>query len=224
MQNHIFNFRMINILTKVLLIIHEILNAVALVDIYCKFMNINFDSIIYSCEVSNNLNIFTPNDKVGTIYGFPSRGKYFSDIKGLSIVNKQTEYLPINLGEQFTESLALRVKDGKLKKIDHDVLKSMPMVRYVDFYSNGLEIIEKDLLRFNTQLEYISFDANCIKSVGENVFDNLNRLNVLDMSSTSCIQIKGVNRTRTQNALSKIKKRCSSFADKVNAIILMPKL
>jgi len=206
---------MINIFTKVLLIIYGISNAVALVDIYCKFMNINFGSIIFSCDVSNNLNISTPNDKVGAIHGFLSRGKYFSDIKGLSIVNKQTEYLPINLGQQFTELLALRVKDGKLNKIDHDDLKSIPKVRYVDFDSNGLEIIEKDLFKFNPQLEYISFDANRIKSVGVNVFDNLQRLNILDMSSTSCIQIKANNRIKIQNALPKIKERCSSFSDEV---------
>lgn len=35
------------------------------------------------------------------------------------------------------------------------------------------------------------------------------------MSSTSCIQIKANNRIKIQNALSKIKERCSSFGDEV---------
>ncbi|XP_070507834.1 uncharacterized protein MAL8P1.12-like [Chironomus tepperi] len=174
----------------------------------------NLDGI-FSCDVSVDLNISTPNEKILTIHGILPSGTYLSDIKGLSIVNKKTEYLPINLGEKFTNLLSLRVRDGKLKKIDQDDLKSTPKLRYVDFHSNGLEVIERDLFKYNPQLEYISFHANPIKSVGVNVFDNLKTLNNLDIDLTFCIQIKTVKSLKIADVVLKISEQCSNLVEEV---------
>ncbi|KAL7015697.1 hypothetical protein ACKWTF_016607 [Chironomus riparius] len=199
-----------------ILIMHGITLSAAFSDVHCTYLNINFvTNTCYSCDVINNLNVRTPNEKINSIHGVHLPSKYLNNVTGLSIINRNTDYLPVNLGEKFTALHTLRVKDGKLKKIDQIDLKSMPKLRFADFESNELKIIEKDLFKFNLQLEYVSFDGNRITSVGENVFENLAQLKFLDMMNTFCIKVKATDRRKVKGAIIEINNNCSNFTDEV---------
>ena len=187
-----------------------ILNMCTSSDIHCLFLNLNFNDVQeYSCNVETNLNIFVPNTQINMIIGF-NAAENIKKINGLSILNKHTEYLSINLGEKFSNLTSLRVKDGRLKKVDKDDLKSMPNLRFIDFDSNDLEVIERVLFQYNPNLECIQLDGNHIKSVGLNAFTNLKKLHILDMSSTDCVNGK-LNRSKdVKSLISDIEKRCNN--------------
>jgi len=147
---------------------------------------------------------------INNIVGLNVSTNNLNNIHGLSIINKQTEYLPVNLGEKFQNLIALRVKDGRLKKIDKDDLKSMPKLKFVDFDSNDLKVIEKNLFQYNTHLECIQLDANHIKSVGQNVFTNLHKLIRLDMSFTDCVKGRAFNIKAVKTLIIDIEKNCNN--------------
>lgn len=178
---------------------------------HCIFHNINFYiTTDYSCDVNRNLSVFVPNMNINNIVGLNVSTNKLSSIHGLSIVNKQTEYIPVNLGEKFQNLIALRVKDGRLKMVDKYDLKSMPKLKFVDFDSNDLKVIEKNLFQYNTNLEWIQLDANHIKSVGQNVFANLHKLSRLDMSFTDCVKGRAFNIKAVKTLIKDIEKKCNN--------------
>ncbi|KAL7015698.1 hypothetical protein ACKWTF_016608 [Chironomus riparius] len=182
----------------------------ASLDMHCSFIFLNFNNVRkYSCNVYEDLNIFVPNTKIKIIIGFKSR-ENLKKVEGLSIHNKRTEYLSINLGEKFSKLTYLRVKDGKLKKVDKNDLKSMPNLRFIDFDSNELEVIEKNLFEFNPNLECIQLDGNHIKSVGLNVFNNLKKLTLLDMAFSDCVNKKAENFREVYLLISEITEKCTN--------------
>jgi len=182
------------------------------IDLNCKFRN---ETILveqtYFCVAQNDLNIYDPNTKVSKINGNNLITKSSSFITGLSIDNKKTQYIPSNLGEKFTDLIALRIKNGRLKELVQEDIKSLTKLKYLNLDDNDIENLENDLFEYNKKLELIWFSKNKIKNVGSAVFDNLKSLGNLDLFGNKCITRRASFAGSVLLLLEQVKQNCSKL-------------
>lgn len=120
------------------------------------------------------------------------------DVIGLYIPSKIVYYFPRGFDKIFKNLKVIEISDCGLKVVHQSDLK--PFSKLVELYlmSNQLEVLEKGLFDFNSNLELIFLRNNKISFIDFNVFDNLSKLKFLFLDINTCIDMK------TENGLTDI--------------------
>lgn len=159
---------------------------------------------------------FQRNDSVTRIVQKPD-GRSFKDVKLVAFQNSKMEVLPWGF-EKFFEFLeAILVVNAGLRQVEHENLRVFPLLRFLQFKINRIEILKNDLFTENTKLEFIDFSNNRLKYVGPTIFDNLQKLssvNFLGNSELNFTRADTIDEVKTMSELLK-----QEFSDDVELSI-----
>lgn len=129
------------------------------------------------------------------------------DVHGIHIIG--ASYLPTGIETFFPNLIGLSVEQH-LKEIKQNDLEPFPQLKHLWLARNQLEVIEKDLFKFNTELVYISLRQNFIKEIDSNVFDNLKSLLILELDRNDCINDNAVGRNAVTRLIQQSKESCTA--------------
>jgi len=211
----------------ILFIIGSSNGVISPIDLECTFEIRDFATVgrQYTCVVQNDLNIVEPNVTILFASGTHDVNESNNSVTALWIENKNTEYLPANIGETFPNLIALRLKDGRLKELHKDDLMSMPKLKYLNLDNNDVEVLDDDVFEYNPQLELLWLSGNKIRKIGENLVDGFKKLDSLDLTKNVCVskrfsKLKSVhvaspekNLNSVYHTLTEIMHNCSKFKD-----------
>jgi len=161
---------------------------------YCRAKNLNIDSIASIDEISGNHLSGTNND----------------DIKGFVVKDGNVHYFLQGLEKHFKNLKSISYWGSHLKEIHQSDLKPFPKLIDLMLHSVDLEYIEEDLFLYNTDLVYIYMNNNKIFYIHPNVFDNLNKLTKLVLTSNTCVNKAGETSTELKELFQLIKSNCQS--------------
>lgn len=145
----------------------------------------------YSCDVFNEiyLNIRTRGEEITNVLDthFSLRPVPIKNISRVAINSETIWYLPKGFNKFFPKLNNLAIEHCDLKEITQNDLKVFPELLYLNFGHNDIQFLEKDLFKFNPNLFHIIFKKNDIDFINPNILDDLNNLNIFDVTINRCI-------------------------------------
>ena len=166
----------------------------------------------YRCEVSNNLNISSPElVQIDAVNGTHMSGKSSNDEIYFYAYKKQIEYFPRGLENFFTNLTGIAIWGSQLKEIHQEDLKAYTKLKYLSMGTNNIEIIEDGLFDYQPDIENIIFDRCKIFHISLTVFDNLSKLTTLYLYRNKCTDTYTSNdRKSVLEIIKNVKSNCIS--------------
>lgn len=185
---------------------------------------------MYSCDVETLPN--PHNDKSITGYtGNHNPSKNDLSVKGLWVHDKNTKYIPANIGhlfnltafaiykaslvevkaENFHEMEDLEYLDlryNRLAFIPTDALNSLKKLKYLLLSENRLQEFFNGAFTNNINLQYIHLDLNDIRFFGPTVFDGLTKLKSVVLASNICVSSTYERESGINHLKNEIKTKC----------------
>lgn len=197
---------------QILLLLLTFINSSASIDIHCTYSITSKATplpYVYGCSIDSNLKITEPDTKINEIKGHHEGGRKHTDVAFISIFSVEMNFFPIGLDRFFLNAQTLAVESTELMEIHQDDLKGFPKLEYLMIVKNLLEVLEKDLFKYNKELIYINMNENKLKRIDEKIFDDLTMLNFLHLLSNECIRMFGHGKNRVARIVKNVKEKCS---------------
>lgn len=169
--------------------------------LHCTFGVNGFAEIggVYWCRV-NGLNVSSPSDIITGIVGNHLNNELGiiyqnDDVKGLDIHTQTCPYIPKNIHLHFKNLVALQIHNSGLLQITQNDLKPFKQLRTLRLRQDPIEVLEKDLFIYNTQLEYLYISYNKIKHIDADLLAPMPILKTFDLRENICINavVSGAN-------------------------------
>lgn len=148
---------------------------------------------------------------VTEIDGCHLNGKSNADVVGFRASGKKLNYFPRGLHKYFdAEKIQfIAIWTTGLKEIHQSDLSPFTKLKVLSLWENDFEVIQRDLFKFNAEIEYIGLGKNKIKFIDGNVFDHLKHLHTLHIDGNQCIssQVAG-DRPGILELITEIKEKC----------------
>jgi hypothetical protein len=182
----------------------------AAVVIECEFDTDYWNVVgnVYICSVRGNPSVTSPGVTVTSVTGDHEPSMSHADVQGFYSYRNTINFMPCGLNDVFPNLIGIEIGYAGMKELHQSDLKQFPRLRYLGLYGNVLTIIEQDLFKFNTELEYISFGFNRITQIHPTVFDHLNKLSQLHLDSNVCMNKYAENRSAVEDLISSVKREC----------------
>lgn len=125
-----------------------------------------------------------------SVQGKHLEGRKNADVKAISIYNDRTkmEKLPGSIEKFFPKLLVFRWIFGNIKSISSQDLKPFPRLKVLILGENKITSLDGNLFKNNLQLRRIEFWSNKISIVGKNLLGNLKDLTYADFRFNPCIK------------------------------------
>lgn len=162
--------------------------------------------VIYECECKESIKVTERDTFVSNVTGIHAGHANNSHVGGIHIFG--ASYLPKGIDTFFPNLIGLSVEQH-LKEITQNDLKPFPKLEHFWAASNRLEVIEKDLFKYNPELTYISLKKNFIRQIDPNVFDHLQKLRILQLERNECIDDNAVGVYGVQQLIVQSKEKCA---------------
>lgn len=166
---------------------------------------------VYFCDLKRDVGMLKSKDVVTSVNGHHLNGKSNADVVGFRASNKKLFSFPQGLDKYFdVEKIEfIAVWSTGLKEIHQSDLAPFTKIRILSLWENDFEVIERDLLKFNPQIEYIGLGKNKIKFVDGNVFGHLKNLHTLHIDGNVCISRQEAgDRLQVLDLINEIKEKC----------------
>lgn len=136
-----------------------------------------------------------------------------NEVKYLKVEESVVLYLPDHLGIFFPSIETFRIEHAKLREIHQKDFKHFSKLERFYGEGNDIQVLEKELFKFNPNLKSISFKHNHLKHVDPNVFDNLNSLEFLSITINPCLMQSSKNFRHVQQVIEELKENCKPRVD-----------
>lgn len=171
---------------------------------------------LLACFVENSFNVHTRNEEVTSVEFLvspkkPKEIRDFYKIENVEAVNfamKEIRYFPKGIEKFFPKLVGVMINHSNLKEIKQEDLKDLHKIIFLDLSYNVIEILEKDLFKFNPLLKSIDLSENMIKEIDGNVFENLNSLKTLNLHSNLCVIENAIVRYKVEKLIKELKVIC----------------
>ncbi|CAG9800141.1 unnamed protein product [Chironomus riparius] len=187
------------------------------VNIHCKYYAGSYVSVVnvYSCNLLNTVNIKSKESaSIDSETGNHSKGKGNADVGCFYSENsgRVIQFFPRYLENIFTNLKLIVIRHGRLKELQQSDLQSFSKLVHLDLDANDIEILEDGLFAYNPDLIYICIKRNRIIHIGQQVFEDLNKLAWLNLESNKCINIRAdSNQTDVKKVTHQVKLKCLGF-------------
>lgn len=174
--------------------------------LHCKFDDYIYDGN-YKCEVEN-LSITARNEIVSDVSGSHIPRRTNANVIIVSIDEQTAHYLPENLAQFFPNLMYLKINKSGLKEITKNELKDFAKLRNIAVRGNDVESLPGDLFEYNLQLTNIDFPTNKIKHIGRDIFKSLTSLESVNFLRNECISQVANNRTEIEKLMKTVEIEC----------------
>jgi uncharacterized protein (UPF0305 family) len=180
-------------------------------------------SKVYQCKLNKDPQITSPGVKVTAATGshisssmtHASVRSFFSDSASYTI-----NYFPRGLNDVFPNLEAIGIAQSKMIELHQSDLSPFTKLRLLGLWQNNIKTLEKDLFKYNPELEAVYVFSNKITSFYPTVFDRLEKLTGLHLHGNECVTDGRVdaNRQDVLALIEKVKKQCSPTVEKIDKI------
>lgn len=158
---------------------------------YKKDYHFSMRKYYYQCNAMNDPNITSlESAQIESITGnhLKKKKKVYNDnhVTEFLITRKTVNYFPKNLGAFFKNLKIVEINVCHLKEIHQSDLIGLNKLEALDLSSNDLKIIELGLFDNNLELQSIKLDDNKLIHIDPDVFDNLPKLEKLNLFKSGC--------------------------------------
>lgn len=178
------------------------------VDIKCEFKYHNWAIIdrVYQCNVTS-LEITAENHTISNVLGAHDKGKSNHHVLGFHIFGKKCFYFPDNIHKIFTNLEGIVIGFGGLKHISNTDLKKHPRLQILMLPNNEIEVLEKDLFKFNPLLKAFVVNHNKIKHIDPKLF-SMKTLSKIFLYKNTCIDSVAVSKEQKEELEAAVKENC----------------
>ncbi|KAL7017976.1 hypothetical protein ACKWTF_010586 [Chironomus riparius] len=172
----------------ILLIPFQLLNATSR-EVDCEYSNNHYDVLgsIYQCKVVGDLTITLKDQSTITSASQDHSGsKSNDDVFGFVSDNKFIKYFPKGLEKVFKNLQLFHIRFTFIQELHQSDMKPFPELKEIDLHDNDIKVLEDGLFDFNPNLVFVSFSNNKITHIGLMVFNGLNNLKYLYLTSNTC--------------------------------------
>lgn len=170
---------------------------------YIEFKN------TYICKVSTNPNIITRETaKITSVSGSHKSGHSNDNVLSFHAFSKTINNFPSGLESIFKNLKVISIESTQLKEVHQSDLKPFPQLEFLCLAQNDIKTLEEDLFEFNSNIKLVMFYSCKITHIDPNVFDHLDKMTYLLLSSNTCIHEEARNdRTKVMKIIKKIQNR-----------------
>lgn len=178
-------------------------------NVLCDFKFENWAVIerVYECKI-HDLEITSRNKTVGRVSGDHVKGNNFQNVLALHLFGQKCFYFPHNFGNFFSNLKGLLVAYCGLKRISSSDLKEFSKLQILLMPNNHIEVLEKDLFKFNPQLKAIVLNHNKIKHIAFDVLSPLRSLTKIFLYKNVCIDSVGLNSMQMVELVAEMVEHC----------------
>ncbi|KAG5668404.1 hypothetical protein PVAND_016344 [Polypedilum vanderplanki] len=198
---------------SILLLLNPLIFAVV---IDCEFESYSWTLIgsKYTCLLKKNPSINSLNTFITAANGnHYNSSMSHENVQGFYSTSSFyiLHYMPHGLSKIFPNLIAILINYSQMKEIHQKDLEQYEKLKYIQIWGNDIEYLEKDLFKYNTELEYISFGGNNkINQIYPTIFDHLSKLQQLYLSRNQCIQKDRTDRSGVLELIKEVKILCST--------------
>jgi len=143
----------------------------------------NYDDI--NCCVPDRCRISEPSTQITKFIGCNNLG----EINGISFVRSSLKYLPHGLANLFKNIHYLNFDNCNVMAISKEDLKELPHLKSLQVADNHLTSLPGNLFIYSRNLEEISFYGNRIATIGRNLLEPLEKLEIADFRNNFTISL-----------------------------------
>jgi len=171
----------------------------------CDYETFNFNS--FSC-IAKNLQVTKPNEIIDGVVTSHAKGSII--VSMLTIQGQTFNYFPMGIEKIFKKLTGIMIGFSKLKRITQADLKPFTELRILLIYHNEIDILEKDLFKFNTKLTLMNFLANELQHIDSNVLEPLTQLTSVWFQLNTCISMAATTPKKIQELRNKFAQSCQN--------------
>ena len=176
-------------------------------DLNCSYKIGNWSYFKEQIEYCNahDMNIISPNEQITSVNGNTSTTRF----QGIFIKDQTVHYLPKGIEKFFPNLKVLTVYGSKQKSVTQADLKPLTKLEIVGFPGNDLKSLDGELFKFNPELRTVDFMSNNLSYVGKNLLRNLTKLQRTYFKNNPCIKINAKSSSEIHALVQKLKSSCN---------------
>jgi hypothetical protein len=165
---------------------------------------------MYICVLASNPMVTSPGVVITAASGDHGSSMNHASVQGIRLDGPNTiHYVPHGLNDVFSGLMMIHINDGRVKEVHQRDLQPFSKLRDLDLDRNDITVIERDLFKHNPDLQVIRLSINKIVHVHPSVFDQLNQLVSLSLSSNACVdKFARTDRLAVLEVIKSVKELC----------------
>lgn len=165
----------------------------------------------YTCLVTTISITTSSYRRVNQVFGTHLDDLSNEHVKFIEILSHEVNYFPHNLESFFPDLKCILLIFSELREIRLADLKPFKSLTHLMLYGNNIEAIEKNLFRYNPDVEHIELWNNTIHEIEVGAFSKLDLLSYLDVSLNNCTEKDdaAVGRDDVQELIKKVEGKCN---------------
>lgn len=190
------------------------------IDLQCDFITVR---TVMPVDVSGNLCgaiglvITNQNDTITSVNG---QSAPLTDVNILHIFHQMINYFPKGLDKFFPNLEAIQLLHSPLKTIEQaDIRPFGSKLKKFILGGNQIESLDSDLFEYNSELRWIGFQENNLKSVGKNILRPLKKLQRAYFDDNECIDKAAMNENQVQVLVAELEEKCPGLEKSITSEI-----
>ena len=123
--------------------------------------------------MANDPKIFQENTKIDKV-------NKVEPVVGFSITYKTCHYFPQNIDKFFNNLTILEIHSSDLQEVRQHDLKPFTKLKGLFLSNNSIHILEKNIFKYNEDLQVVWLNMNPLKYMDPNIFDHLTGIKSLN--------------------------------------------
>lgn len=141
----------------------------------------------YAC-VENQLIVESRNQFIAIVNKKPAKDHPYRDFKLVEFTSTVIKFIPKGLERFYPDLEGLAVYHSSLQEIDKSDLKPFPKLKMLHLAYNDIEVLPSDLFEYSSELRHMNFHTNKLKTVGNDILKQLQKLEVAYFDNNPCIK------------------------------------
>jgi len=156
----------------------------------CSYVNMEFFNAIHefdkiACE-AKDLHVTEFSEKVQQASVNYKDGN--DQVRNLRVLQQTLNFIPSGIEKIFPNLRGISIEDSDVIRVFQSNFKAFPELRGLWLRGNKqLEVLERDLFKFNRKLHLLSLSNNNIQHIDPNILDDLSALSFFEFERNSCI-------------------------------------
>lgn len=179
----------------------------------CAFTEETWTSVglHYSCKAS--VISFGSLTSLEGVVGTHLDGKNNFDVRSVHVSGDRTcNRIPQNIEKHFPNLLGIAWDHGNLTSISAEDLKPFPYLRMISIGKNNVVKLDGNLFKYSPKIRYIRFHTNFFEHIGQDLLTDLTDLQWVDFGKNPCIDLSASTTVQFEELNTQLPIKCPPLA------------